>query len=166
MAAKEVLDGVAYEKPSPLINHARVSRNIMRIFAGYHSRSEKLHLDEKNEPVPDVVVGDGDLIVEVISSATVKRDRIYKKELYERHGIKEYWIVDDERLSVEVYRLAEGKYQLYDIFVILPRYEVANMSEKQIAEYPTRFKTPLFNDLIIDLKDVFQDVYENVFERS
>ena len=166
MAATEVLDGVAYKKPSPLINHARVSRNIMKIFAGYHSRSEKLHLDEKNQPFPDVVVGDGDLIVEVISSATVKRDRIYKKELYERHGVKEYWIVDDERLSVEVYRLAEGKYQLYDIFVILPDHEISGMNEVQVAEYPTKFKTLPFGDLTIDLKDVFQDVYENVFERS
>ena len=178
MAAKEVLDGMVYEKSSPLINHARINRSISKIFGGY-SLSAQVYLDEKNQPIPDVMVfcnkdivegqnvaGVPDLIVEILSSSTLKRDRVYKKDLYERHGVKEYWIVDDERLSVEVYRLEGRQYVLYDIFVILPDHEVSGMNEGQIAEYPTRFKTSLFNDLTIDLKDVFQDVYENVFERS
>ena len=163
---KELLDGIFYEKPSPLINHARIIQNIMRIFAGYPSCQGELSFDDKNAPIPDIVVGEADLIVEIISPATVKRDRVYKKELYERYGIKEYWIVDDEKLAVEVYRLVGGKYELRDIFVLLPDYETAGMTEEELALYPTKFETPLFGGLTIDLKDIFNEVYENVHERS
>ena len=167
----ELLDGVLYEKPCPLINHARISRNISKIF-GSCCCSVKIYLDEKNEPAPDAVIirdkeitKKPDLVVEILSPSTLKRDRGYKKDLYERHGIKEYWIVDDEKLSIEVYWFESGKYLLHNIFVILPDYEAANMTEEQLAEYPTQFKTSLFDDLTIDLKDVFVDVYENVLMR-
>ncbi|WP_166442599.1 Uma2 family endonuclease [Phragmitibacter flavus] len=49
-------------------------------------------------PVPD-------LIVEVLSESTEARDRGVKFEDYARHGVGEYWIVDAELETVEVYRL-------------------------------------------------------------
>ena len=153
---KEMLDGVLYEKSIPTINHSRVSKNIMEIFEDFNSRTEKLFLDEKNEPIPDVVVGELDLIAEIMSPETVKNDRFCKKDLYQRHGVKEYWIVDDEKLFVEVYWLSGKEYVLHDIFVMLQPSDVI------------WFRTmayELFNDLIVDLRDVFADVYENVLER-
>jgi len=46
-----------------------------------------------------------DLVIEITSPATAERDRHYKKTLYARHGVKEYWIVDPEARTVEVFAL-------------------------------------------------------------
>ena len=42
----------------------------------------------------DNVRGAPDLVVEILSAATAERDRGYKRVLYERHGVAEYWLVD------------------------------------------------------------------------
>lgn len=44
-----------------------------------------------------------DLVVEVLSPSTARRDRIEKKDIYERCGVDEYWIVDPERREVSVF---------------------------------------------------------------
>ena len=54
-----------------------------------------------------------DLAVEVISPGSWKRDRVEKKALYEQVGITEYWIVDPESRSIEVFALVKGVYQLH-----------------------------------------------------
>ncbi|HEX8461212.1 MAG TPA: Uma2 family endonuclease [Segetibacter sp.] len=51
------------------------------------------------------------IIVEVISKATEERDRGIKFESYEKHGVKYYLIADAMKKSVEIYLLADGKYQ-------------------------------------------------------
>lgn len=59
------------------------------------------------------ICGVPDLAVEVISRGSWKRDRVEKKALYEQVGISEYWIVDPESRSIEVFALAKGVYQLH-----------------------------------------------------
>lgn len=44
-----------------------------------------------------------DLVVEILSEHTESIDRNKKKELYERHGVKEYWMVDPEAKRIEQY---------------------------------------------------------------
>ena len=51
-----------------------------------------------------------DLVVEVISPSSKKQDRQRKFQLYERAGVKEYWIVEPVYEEVEIYRLVEGKF--------------------------------------------------------
>lgn len=46
-----------------------------------------------------------DLVVEIASRATARRDRTEKKRIYERNGVAEYWIVDPVRRNVTVFRL-------------------------------------------------------------
>lgn len=66
---------------------------------------ERLHiLGEDN------VRGAPDLVVEIISESTRRRDVLDKRELYERHGVPFYWIVDPEEESVRVFGLHNGKY--------------------------------------------------------
>ncbi len=54
-----------------------------------------------------------DLAMEVISEGSWQRDRIQKKALYEQFGLPEYWIVDPDSRSIEVFALVNGGYQLH-----------------------------------------------------
>ena len=55
-------------------------------------------------------VGSPDLIVEVVSKSSKKRDYHDKFDLYEENGILEYWIVDPDAKSVDVFVLEDEKY--------------------------------------------------------
>jgi Uma2 family endonuclease len=97
-------------------------------------KKEREKIIEMNGPV----WGAPDLVIEVISEGTAKNDRIFKKELYERCGVSEYWIVDPPSKSIEVYTLDNQQYTLLDFF-----------------EIEGKLKSKLLTDLDIDLKEVF-----------
>ena len=50
------------------------------------------------------------LVVEILSTPTALRDRTEKKDIYERNGVDEYWLVDTDRQEVTVFRLVNGRY--------------------------------------------------------
>ncbi|HST59399.1 MAG TPA: Uma2 family endonuclease [Longimicrobium sp.] len=54
------------------------------------------------------MVGSPDLIIEVLSDSTARRDRGIKRERYAAYGVPEYWIVDTEAKQIEVLRLTGG----------------------------------------------------------
>ncbi len=62
------------------------------------------------------VMGAPDLAVEVVSGGRRKRDYKDKRERYEEHGVKEYWILDPEQKHIEVWALEA------DFFVLQDRY--------------------------------------------
>lgn len=85
-------------------------------------------LDDYSAPQPDIVfirqeridiidldediMGTPDLVIEILSPNSVKRDRFDKKDLYEQFAIPEYWIVDPQNATIEVYRLQNNHYAL------------------------------------------------------
>lgn len=80
---------------------------------------DKAKLDEKG------CIGAPDLIVEIVSKDSWKTDVWIKKDLYEEHGVKEYWLVCPNDNLVEVFTLGElglyGKPQVYtDADTIIP----------------------------------------------
>ena len=58
------------------------------------------------------VQGAPDLVVEILSPSTAERDLTFKRSLYARHGVREYWIVDTEARTVTVLRLREGEFEV------------------------------------------------------
>jgi Uma2 family endonuclease len=54
--------------------------------------------------------GAPDLVVEVLSPSTAYRDRQTKFNLYQQHGVREYWLADPEGQYVEVFILEQGKF--------------------------------------------------------
>ena len=59
-----------------------------------------------------VINGPADLVAEIVSLQGRTRDRIEKRDLYEQHGVKEYWIIDPEPETVDVLALVNGHYEL------------------------------------------------------
>lgn len=54
--------------------------------------------------------GAPDWVIEVLSPATASHDQVRKRDLYERHGVVEYWLVHPADRLVTVYRLQDGAY--------------------------------------------------------
>ena len=55
-------------------------------------------------------------MVEIRSPSTARRDWTEKRELYARHGVKEYWLVDPEAATVAVLLLEDGELKVSSIF--------------------------------------------------
>jgi hypothetical protein len=62
--------------------------------------------------IEEGVRGAPDFIVEILSPATALKDQSEKKELYEKKGVREYWIVNPNTLETFVYLLRDGSYGL------------------------------------------------------
>ena len=65
---------------------------------------------------PENIRGGPDLVVEVLSPSTAERDLGYKRTLYARHGVGEYWIVDPGARTVEVLKLEGEEYVRHRLF--------------------------------------------------
>ena len=128
----EVIDGELAVTPAPTSAHQRVVANLMFLldrFVREHRLGEVLPgpidvlFGEGDYLEPDLVFvrtdrahlvsergieGPPDLVVEILSPSTAHRDRGVKLERYRHFGVPEYWIVDVEARTVEVWRLAEG----------------------------------------------------------
>ena len=98
-----------------------------------------------------------DLIVEVLSHGTEKKDRGYKKDLYEKCGVKEYWLVDTENRVVEVYLLRDKKYVLDEVYKVFPEYIELSANEK--ARYKNEVPVSLYDDFSIPLRSIFQNLF-------
>ena len=106
------------------------------------------------------VHGAPDLVVEVLSPGTARQDRREKKDVYERCGVREYWIVIPKARSIEQYLLEEGKFLLNRIYQWYPAYELDDMELEDRAEAEAQmvFQCSLFPDLDIHLEDIFGDL--------
>ena len=167
----ELIDGVAYNMtPAPVRFHQQVSGELFFQLASYLRGStckvytapfdvrlpESDEADEATKTVvqPDISVicdpskldirgckGSPDLIVEVLSPATARKDVKEKFLRYERAGVREYWIADPAGRTVTVYRLSEAG--------LFGRPGVYGEEE--------RIKVGMFDGLEIELQSVFSE---------
>ena len=63
---------------------------------------------DKNKLDKNGCKGAPDLVIEILSPSTVRHDRFVKLGLYQRAGVREYWIVEPETQTVQVYTLENG----------------------------------------------------------
>jgi Uma2 family endonuclease len=72
-----------------------------------HARGAEIIANDRLNAAPEIVI-------EILSPGreNISRDRIGKRQLYAKHGVSEYWIVDSENRSLEVYRLANQNLEL------------------------------------------------------
>jgi Uma2 family endonuclease len=80
----------------------------------------------------DEIRGAPDLIIEILSPSTADYDRHYKRTLYARHGVKEYWLVDPDSQTIEVLTLGKRGYRRAELYTrdqtlrspLLPGFEI------------------------------------------
>lgn len=164
----ELLDAVVYVTASPKDKHQQASFSLVGFLNDLKRQGQisgtirfapmDVYLDDYNVPQPDVFFvrsdntrcvlgaddywhGPPDLVVEVLSPGTARRDKVDKFKLYEKHGIREYWIVEPTLLSVEVWVLTGTEFELQGTY-------------SSSAEQHT-FTSPVLDGLSVDLKVVF-----------
>ncbi len=57
-----------------------------------------------------------DLVIEVASRSTARRDRVEKKAIYAANGVREYWIVDPDRRAITVFHLRRERFDAGRVF--------------------------------------------------
>ena len=129
----EVIDGVLIRDPSPSFHHQRVSRRLQRILEDYFEEADPkgevfnapldLTLAAHNVVQPDLLYLPGsrpaqhdpidtlpELVVEVLSPSTGRKDRVLKLNHYQSSGVLHYWILDPKGGFIEAYELRDGHY--------------------------------------------------------
>ena len=104
----------------------------------------------------DGVYGAPDLVAEVLSPSTMLYDKGVKKDLYQKAGVKEYWIVEPNLKYIEVYLLQDRVYVLSAIYRLPTNLE----SEEDKSTAVSEFYVNTFPDLAVDLNDVFEYVLD------
>lgn len=175
---EELLNGKIYMMSSPTVNHSQIASNIYYAFRSYlkgktcraFNDGVDVYLTEKDRVIPDAMIvcnknnikldgihGAPDLVVEVLSPGTAKNDKGYKKDLYEKSGVKEYWIIDPVPRSIEVYLLTDGKFALDEVYALYP--EGLSVTEKEREETKKEIQISLYNDFCISLEEIFKDLF-------
>ena len=62
------------------------------------------------------VRGAPDLVIEILSPSTAEKDRGYKRTLYAKHGVAEYWLVDPVAETIQIQRQRAGALTPTDTF--------------------------------------------------
>ena len=114
---------------------------------------------EKNSAIIDWrrgIYGVPDMVVEVLSRSTRKRDLTIKKDAYEAQGVREYWIVDPWMKIIDVYLLRDGKYFFDDEYVLFDREEFEELTDEEKAEVKDEVPVKILDGLSIPLKNIFK----------
>lgn len=177
---EELIDGKLVMMAPASPGHTYVADGILTIFRHYLKGKSCIpfgdgvlvYLTDKDKFVPDVMVvcdrskikpdgvhGAPDLVVEVLSPSTAKNDRTHKKNVYERCGVPEYWLVSPVEKFIEVYWLDDGKYVLHDVYALRPDWVLEQMTDDERSAVVREFKCHLYDDLTIRLEDIFSDFF-------
>ncbi len=131
----ELINSIIYITPAPLVNHQSIVGTLAGLFYAYVKKKKAgnffispidVFLDRnKNAFQPDLVFvsnknlsiikengiyGSPDLVIEVLSPGTQVFDLTKKKKVYEKSGVKEYWIVDPFTMQCTCFILINQKF--------------------------------------------------------
>lgn len=172
----EKINGVIYDmSPAPGYRHGIINNNInTKIKYGlknsvclvFMENLDFMYQPDVNDDYvcPDIMVvcdrkylkggsysGVPRFIVETLSPSTAKRDKTEKKDIYEKAGVEEYWIVSPQG-SVEVYELVDGKYVMDQHYMLQPDEEEEGYNgDQEIALH-------VFPHIKMTLGEIFEGV--------
>lgn len=174
----EKINGVIYDmSPSPGFKHGIINNNINTAIKYGLKDSLCLvfmeNLDFKYHPdinddylCPDIMIvcdrkhlkggayyGVPKFVAETLSHSTAKKDRTEKKDIYEKAGVEEYWIVSPQG-SIEIYYLKDGRYILEQAYML--------QADKEDEDYNAEQEICLkaFPHIKMTLGEIFANVEE------
>jgi len=136
----ELLGGELVMIPSPNEYHQRISGKLEFILRAFvedknlgrvYDAPFDVAFSEEDVVQPDIlfiskarfkiitkeeILGAPDLVIEILSPVTAERDRTYKRTLYARYGVQEYWIVDPDKKTIEVLTLGKAGFETFGIY--------------------------------------------------
>lgn len=178
--SEKINGDIYYMSPSSNPKHSRVIGRLYNIFFNYlkdkacevFADNIDIYLDKEsdNYVIPDISIlcdpkaftdngyyGVPSLIIEVISPTSVKRDRFIKKELYQKFGVKEFWLVDYRSKNIEQYILIDENYVLINLVEVLSSYDYNNrLTECEKNKYSTLINVGIFDGLVVDAEELFK----------
>lgn len=182
----EIIRGKKVLYPSGTIEENLVTGNLLMLFA-MHVKNKRLgfiflhlvtELPDGNIVIPDLMFFDKtqekivvenpydrfrgvpDMVAEIFSRSTMKRDISVKKDIYERNGIKEYWIINPWSESIEVYLLRDGKYFLDNLYQNYSENELAELTEEERAEVKMEIPVAVLDDFKVKIRNIFGWYFE------
>jgi Uma2 family endonuclease len=87
------------------------------------------------------IIGSPDLIIEILSPASLREDKRIKFKLYETSGVKSYWMIDSDERTAEIYKLKDGKYILQNRLVETETLQVYIERQSFRVELKTLFRS-------------------------
>lgn len=128
----QLVQGKLIYMPSPKDKHQEILGKLHVAVFAHNARNKSemvriapldVHLNEKNVFQPDLlfisnerkeilkdwVFGAPDLVVEILSKGTAKIDLKQKKEEYGKHNVLEYWVINPEKETLDIYENQKGK---------------------------------------------------------
>jgi len=132
----EILEGELTVTPAPSTKHQTASENLFVLLSQYIKERDlgklfhapiDLILESTSVLQPDLlfvskarqhiiteraIEGAPDLVIEILSPTTSRTDRVTKAQIYARHSVPAYWIVDPEGEAIEIYLLELDVYRL------------------------------------------------------
>ncbi len=158
----ELIEGELFMVPAPDFYHQIVSGNIEFHLMDFVKKRNlgvvvdapvDVVLSPENVLQPDIlfisterkhiitkknVSGAPDLVIEILSPSTQERDKLVKRDIYSKYGVKEYWIVDPVEKNIEVMIQGHEGYKLHAIF----------LNDEVLT-------SPLIEGFLLPLKEVF-----------
>lgn len=131
----EVMEGSIMMVPAPATRHQKISGRIYRIMANFVFdndlgeifdaptdvvlsddvvvQPDLLYINKERAGIigEQAIMGGPDLVVEIISPSSSFNDSVRKREIYQKFGVKEYWLVFPDEKAIEVLTLADGIYR-------------------------------------------------------
>ena len=176
----EIIGGEKIMSPAPNLDHSDIIFKISFVIGGYliehksgyvYTDNVDVHFSDGTIFKPDLSVvlksnekilagrkniyGAPDMVVEVLSYSTRKKDLTIKKDIYEAQGVREYWIVDPYAKSVSVYLLRDGKYFLDDVYILIDEKHLAELDDEEKAYVKNEVPVSILEGLTIPLEFIF-----------
>ena len=175
----EIINSEKFFIPSKCPEHATIigrimlaiGKNLIENERGYFFGNVDVQFDDENIFVPNLCVvlksnekilagqkniyGAPDMVVEVLSHSTRKKDLTIKKDTYEAQGVREYWIVDPRAKSVMVYLLRDGKYFLDEIYNLMSEEDLNLLDEDEKADVKYKVPVSILEGLEVPIEFIF-----------
>jgi len=159
----ELMEGEVVKRSAPAIIHQRILRKLLVAINSFVESTKAgeifcapidVLLDNYNLLQPDLVFisnvqkniitnfgikGAPEIVIEILSPTSVMRDRFAKKRIYQRSGVKEYWLVSPEYEEIEIFVLKDNVYDLFS---------AATKTEGKL-------ESSVLKEMQLDLKQIF-----------